>query len=95
MPKSGDVAEKVVKVGITHVLTKMGLMGIQLRIALKNEIPQEFELSEVSLIDSQMKSQTTIDTKSLPQILPDQATTTKQTEGQEALAAGGKTNGQS
>jgi small subunit ribosomal protein S3 len=95
MPKSGDVAEKVVKVGITHVLTKMGLMGIQLRIALKNEIPQEFELSEVSLIDSQMKSQTTIDTKSLPQILPDQATTTKQTEGQEALATGGKTNGQS
>jgi small subunit ribosomal protein S3 len=95
MPKSGDVAEKVVKVGITHVLTKMGLMGIQLRIALKNEIPQEFELSEVSLIDSQMKSQTTIGTKSLPQILPDQETTTKQTEGQEALAAGGKTNGQS
>jgi small subunit ribosomal protein S3 len=95
MPKSGDVAEKVVKVGITHVLTKMGLMGIQLRIALKNEIPQEFELSEVSLIDSQMKSQTTIDTKSLQHILPDQATTTKQTEGQEALAAGGKTNGQS
>ena len=44
MPKSGDVAEKVVKVGITHVLTKMGLMGIQLRIALKNEMPQEFEL---------------------------------------------------
>src|SRR5437899_1205895 len=38
LPKSGDVAEKVVKVGVTHVRTKMGLMGIQLRIALKNEI---------------------------------------------------------
>jgi small subunit ribosomal protein S3 len=48
IPKSGDVAERVVKVGVSHVLTKMGLMGIQLRIALKNEVPQEFELSDVS-----------------------------------------------
>lgn len=45
VPKSGDVADKVVKVGITHVLTKMGLMGIQLRIALKNEAPTEFEFA--------------------------------------------------
>ncbi|MEM2141579.1 MAG: hypothetical protein QXG20_11350, partial [Nitrososphaera sp.] len=30
--------------GITHVLTKMGLMGIQLRIATKAELPQEFQL---------------------------------------------------
>jgi small subunit ribosomal protein S3 len=93
MPKSGDVAEKVVKVGITHVLTKMGLMGIQLRIALRNEIPQEFELSEMSLIDSQMKSQTTT-TQPSPQILPEQEASTGQTEGQEALATGGKANGQ-
>ena len=48
IPKSGDVAERVVKVGVSHVLTKMGLMGIQLRIALKNEVPQEFELSDMS-----------------------------------------------
>jgi small subunit ribosomal protein S3 len=48
VPKSGDIAEKVVKVGITHVLTKMGLMGIQLRIALKNEAPTEFEFSDMS-----------------------------------------------
>nr|MDQ3984802.1 30S ribosomal protein S3 [Thermoproteota archaeon] len=34
IPKSGDVAERVVKVGVSHVLTKMGLMGIQLKIAL-------------------------------------------------------------
>src|SRR6476620_8712437 len=47
VPKSGDVAGRVVKVGITHVLTKMGLMGIQLKIALKNEIPQEFEFADV------------------------------------------------
>jgi len=35
VPKSGDIAGRVVKIGITHVLTKMGLMGIQLKIALK------------------------------------------------------------
>lgn len=43
VPKSGDVAGHVVKTGITHVLTKMGLMGIQLRIATKAELPQEFQ----------------------------------------------------
>src|SRR5919109_2185053 len=59
IPKSGNVADKIVKVGITDVLTKMGLMGIQLRIALKNEVPQEFELNDMStntkqqVIDSQ------------------------------------------
>ena len=46
MPKSGDFAEKVVRIGTTSVLTKMGLMGIKLRIALKNELPQEFEIPE-------------------------------------------------
>ncbi len=47
-PKSGDLAEKIVRLGTTSVLTKMGLMGIQIRIALKNELPPEFELSESS-----------------------------------------------
>jgi small subunit ribosomal protein S3 len=46
IPKSGNAADKIVKLGVTDVLTKMGLMGIQLRIALKNEIPNEFELIE-------------------------------------------------
>jgi small subunit ribosomal protein S3 len=44
VPKSGDVALRVVHVGITHVLTKMGLMGVQLRIAQKNELSNEIEL---------------------------------------------------
>ena len=46
IPKSGDVASRVVNTGITHVLTKMGLMGVQLRIALKNELPEEFKLTD-------------------------------------------------
>jgi small subunit ribosomal protein S3 len=52
IPKSGNVADRVVKVGVTSVLTKMGLMGIQLKIALKNEIPPEFQLNIESKIDS-------------------------------------------
>jgi small subunit ribosomal protein S3 len=48
VPKSGDVAGKIVETGITHVLTKMGLMGIQLRIATKADLPQEFALAESS-----------------------------------------------
>ncbi len=44
VPKSGDIADQIVKTGITHVLTKMGLMGIQLRIATRADLPQEFQL---------------------------------------------------
>lgn len=54
VPKSGDVANKVVRYGVTHVLTKMGLMGIQLKIALRNEMPKEFEM-----IDSEPSEKTT------------------------------------
>ena len=46
VPKSGDVAGHIVRIGITHVLTKMGLMGIQLRIASKAAVPQEFEMKD-------------------------------------------------
>jgi small subunit ribosomal protein S3 len=48
VPKSGDVAGKIVRIGISSVLTKMGLMGIQLRIASKAELPQEFQMTEGS-----------------------------------------------
>ncbi len=48
VPKSGDIAGHIVRAGVTHVLTKMGLMGIQLRIASKELLPQEFELKDGS-----------------------------------------------
>ncbi len=54
VPKSGDIANKVVRYGVTHVLTKMGLMGIQLKIAIINEMPKEFEM-----IDSESSDKTT------------------------------------
>lgn len=61
VPKSGDIAGRVVKVGITHVLTKMGLMGIQLKIALKNEVPAEFEFSEDANVAAKGKEAATND----------------------------------
>jgi small subunit ribosomal protein S3 len=48
VPKSGDIAGQIVTTGVSHVLTKMGLMGIQLRIASKAALPQEFELKDGS-----------------------------------------------
>ena len=57
VPKSGDVANKVVRHGVTHVLTKMGLMGIQLKIALKNELPKEFEMIDSDTSNTEAEGQ--------------------------------------
>jgi len=46
LPKSGDPAEKMVREATTHVLLKMGLYGIKVKIALKDLLPPEFELKE-------------------------------------------------
>jgi small subunit ribosomal protein S3 len=48
VPKSGDIAGQIVTTGVSHVLTKMGLMGIQLRIASRAALPPEFELKNGS-----------------------------------------------
>lgn len=94
IPKSGDVASRVVDIGITHVLTKMGLMGVQLRIALRNELPQEFEIIDTQADkEEQFKSET--DTTIEPDVLSTDKISHSSTEQQQekALAAGGSTNG--
>lgn len=58
VPKSGNVADRIVKIGITHVLTKMGLLGIQVRIALKNEYPSEFELTSTEIVKKDQETST-------------------------------------
>ena len=63
IPKSGNIADKVVREGITHVLTKMGIMGIRLKIAIKNATPPEFELITNFKDHNNQQSQT--DDKSL------------------------------
>jgi small subunit ribosomal protein S3 len=98
MPKSGHLAEQIVRIGITSVLTKMGLMGIQLRIALKSELPQEFEFSESSTQFDSAQSQIPAD------VGAEQSTTTATSAGdvaskprqtdRETIVAPGNTNGQ-
>jgi small subunit ribosomal protein S3 len=93
IPKSGDVASRVVNTGITHVLTKMGLMGVQLRIALKNEIPEEFELT-----DSQQSNEGALsspETDSTAQEVPstDRISSSGNEQQEKALTAEGTTHG--
>lgn len=93
IPKSGDVASRVVNTGITHVLTKMGLMGVQLRIALKNELPEEFELA-----DGQESKETSLPPQETASSIQNEATTNKVSSSEKEqpakeLTAEGTTNG--
>lgn len=93
IPKSGDVASRVVNTGITHVLTKMGLMGVQLRIALKNELPSEFELA-----DGQESKETTLPPQETASSIQNEATKNKVSSSEKEqpakeLTAEGTTNG--
>ena len=45
LPKSGDIATRIVKESIAHVTMKMGRCGIKIKIAYKDAIPLEFELT--------------------------------------------------
>jgi small subunit ribosomal protein S3 len=93
VPKSGDVALRVVDLGITHVQTKMGLMGVQLRIAQKNELSNEIEL-----IDNQATKEEPLPEHEINNVAgPDVSSTTEDStlrdKGQEVVAAEGSTNG--
>jgi len=48
LPRAGNYAKNVVSEDIVHVKTKMGLIGIRIRIANKEKIVPEFELEETS-----------------------------------------------
>jgi small subunit ribosomal protein S3 len=94
IPKSGDVASRVVDTAITHVLTKMGLMGVQLRIAKRNELPEDFELvdNQGSKGELLAKSETNIVAEN--EVSSTSKVSSSSEERQErALAAGGSANG--
>ncbi len=79
VPKSGDIAGQIVTTGTSEVLTKMGLMGIQLRIASKAALPQEFQLKNGSAEGTVATSSEPISQEaSTPQA---ESTTTAQSEG--------------
>ncbi len=48
VPKSGEIANMVVKEAVAHVLLKMGLYGIRIKIAYKDALPKEFEMVEAA-----------------------------------------------
>ncbi len=48
VPKSGETANKVVKEAVAHVLLKMGLYGIKIKIAYKDAIAPDFEIVDIS-----------------------------------------------
>ena len=59
IPKSGKVAEEVVRSSTNSLLTKMGLVGIKLKIAIKEEVHRDFDLEG----QVQPKSETEIPTE--------------------------------
>lgn len=48
VPKSGHLKEVAVKEAVKHVLLKMGVYGIKVKIAYKDKVADEFKLKEVS-----------------------------------------------
>jgi small subunit ribosomal protein S3 len=60
IPKSGKVAEEVVRSSTKSILTKMGLVGIKLKISLKEETHLDFDLS----LEPQPKVETQTDSES-------------------------------
>ena len=83
IPKSGNMADKVVKEGITHVLTKMGIMGIRLKIAIKDATPPEFEL--VSLYKEHASHKSEIGEKETNNSVPNKVDETTERNNQKEI----------
>jgi small subunit ribosomal protein S3 len=94
VPKSGDVASRVVDTAITHVLTKMGLMGVQLRIAKRDELLEEFELVDNQVSKGELPAKPEVNVVADSEISSTNRISSSSEERQErALAAEGSTNG--
>ena len=91
IPKSGNMADKVVKEGITHVLTKMGIVGIRLKIAIKDATPPEFEL--VSLYKEHTSHKSELGAKEINNSEPNKGDeTTEKNDQKEILENTGEIN---
>ncbi len=66
IPKSGKIAEEVVRSSINSILTKMGLVGIKLKISVREEIPRDFDLNTESQSKSEPVVENQSETKSEP-----------------------------
>ena len=56
LPRSGYHAETIVEEDIAHVRTPMGLIGIRIRIALKEKLMPEFEMKDISAQNASIKN---------------------------------------
>jgi small subunit ribosomal protein S3 len=56
IPKSGKVAEEVVRNATRSMLTKMGLVGIKLKISIREKVHRDFDLED----ETQPKTETEI-----------------------------------
>jgi small subunit ribosomal protein S3 len=94
IPKSGDVASRVVDTAITHVLTRMGLMGVQLRIAKRDELLEEFELVDNQVSKGELSAKHEVNVVADSEMSSTNRISSSTEERQErALAAEGSTNG--
>ena len=59
IPKSGKFAEEVVRSSTNSMLTKMGLVGIKLKISIKEQVHRDFDLEA----EARPKSETEIQTE--------------------------------
>ena len=57
VPKSGDSAERSVSGATTDVLTKMGLYGIKVKIALRDALPPDFQMKEDVTVENKEENQ--------------------------------------
>jgi len=63
LPRSGHHAEMIVDEDIAHVQTPMGLIGIRIRIALKERVTPEFQMESNSVQDTPIKNEQIEDRK--------------------------------
>lgn len=86
IPKSGKVAEEVVRSSTNSLLTKMGLVGIKLKISLKEEIHHDFDL----VTESQPMGDTEISSESEGESQKESQSENKSQTNEEKLPADSK-----
>ena len=86
IPKSGRVAEEVVRNSTNSILTKMGLVGIKLKISLKEENHLDFDI----LTESQPKDEVQIENESKSESDSVTSNSDIKTEGKDIINTQGK-----
>jgi small subunit ribosomal protein S3 len=86
IPKSGRVAEEVVRNSTNSILTKMGLVGIKLKISLKEENHLDFDI----LTKSQPKDEVQIENESKSESDSVTSDSDMKTEGKDIINNQGK-----